>query len=151
MASPGLPIVVEIDLALLSCHAGTDHSADDLREMTVRELERQRAQYLTDVAGRPSRFLGVWGVKHTSWKRIAKKRSPAGPAHIRPRVASSCEDMRAEVITRNRKFAREYRAAWSWLHAANRPEGEAVVFPHGTWQMRKRGRVAVAPGPAAPS
>lgn len=81
--------------------------------------------------------LGRRAILHQSWH--ARPTTHAPHRNLRPRLAARSVWSRLEAIARNREFMAAYRDARAgWL------AGAAVVFPSGTYWLRRFARVPVA-------
>jgi len=84
------------------------------------------------------RVCGRRGVLAQSWRSHPASREPR--RNLRPRVASPSKWARIEALLRNRAFIAAYaRARDSW-----RDGGSVVVFPPGTYWLRRFAYVSVA-------
>jgi hypothetical protein len=104
------------------------------------ECARQRAKDNRHVLGR-RRIL------RQSWRDCPTTREPR--RGLRPRVAARSKWARIETLQRNQQFQHLYREARTgWLG------GEAVVFPEGTYWLRRFANVptqSIRPSPLIPS
>jgi putative transposase len=83
------------------------------------------------------RVYGRRAVLAQSWRGHPESREPR--RNLRPQVASQCKWARIEALQRNRSFVQDYlRAREHWR------EGVSVVFPPGTYWLRRFAQVAVA-------
>ena len=83
------------------------------------------------------RVMGRRGVRRQAWWERPTSWEPRRA--LRPRVAARCKWARIETLQRDRQFLADYavaRAAWQ--------EGAAVMFPAGTYWLRRFASVAVA-------
>ncbi len=111
----------------------------ELRESVTRveaELAKTRAEEGRCVMGRRR-------VLEQSWCDSPTTQEPR--RGLRPRVAARSEWLRRQVLQRNRAFVDAYRAARKlWL------AGLAVIFPRGTYWLRRFARIQVADAVTAP-
>jgi len=104
----------------------------------VLALENQKSQERAET-GR--RVIGRARVLRQSWRDSPT--SPEPRRRLRPRVAARDKWRRIEALQRNKVFVAEYRSArLAWL------AGNSVVFPAGTYWLRRFANVPVAPLPA---
>jgi putative transposase len=83
------------------------------------------------------RVYGRRAVLAQSWRGYPESREPR--RNLRPRLAAQCKWARVEALERNRSFVQEYlRAREHWR------EGVPVMFPPGTYWLRRFAQVAVA-------
>jgi hypothetical protein len=84
-------------------------------------------------------FLGVRGV--LAQRPTDTPRSQEPRRALSPRIACRNQWLRIETLRRCKKFIADYKEAWRRWCAAIRD----VVFPPGTYAMRRRHGVAIAP------
>jgi hypothetical protein len=130
-----MPEALEMSLTI-PCELGP--AAEVLAELheRVRAVEQERA---VDRQRSGRRLLGRGGVLAQSWRDRPATVEPR--RNLRPRVATRSKWARIEALVRNRTFAVEYAAARDrWR------EGQAVVFPPGTYWLQRFASVAVLEG-----
>ena len=85
------------------------------------------------------RVVGRKRVLRTSWKDSPTSRAPR--RNLRPRVAAKDRLRRIAALQRNKEWQLEYRTARAlWLAGF-----ENVVFPYGTYWLRRFANVPVKP------
>ena len=113
-----------------------DELSDKLMEL-CREIERE-AQRRMKAENR--RFMGLKKLAKTKW--WDKPRSYDERFKVQPRVASSDRWRRIAALQRNADWEAEYAKSRDAFERGERP-----VFPHGTYLLRVRYHVPVAPRP----
>ncbi len=84
------------------------------------------------------RFMGLDKLKKTKWWKRAT--APESRFETVPTVASSQADLRAAELENNRDWRSDYAEA-----EEKREQGEAPMYPHGSFLLPKRYGFAVAP------
>jgi len=113
---------------------------DELRRVLRERVAKVEDHFAKLRARTGRRVLGRQRVRRQSWRDSPTTHEPR--RNLRPRVAARSAWARIETLLRDRKFEAEYahaRAAWL--------AGLAVVFPAGTYWLRRFAGVAVAPWP----
>ncbi len=132
-----MPASVTLHLVLRSDLGDPEEFRRVLRER-VEKIERHFAERRAR-SGR--RVLGRQRALRQSWRDSPSSEQPR--RGIRPTIAARNIWARIEAIHRNRQFVAEYRAARAlWL------AGVPVVFPAGTYWLRRFANVPVAPLPS---
>ena len=130
----------EVSLTLARPKIFTDLDDDALYDklaVAVREAEL-RSQSEARAQGR--RFMGLRKLAKQAWNRMAV--SVEARFGVAPKVAASSKWLRLALLQRDRAWERAYAAARErWL------VGEHVVFPAGTYWLRRFAGVAVAHAP----
>jgi putative transposase len=105
----------------------------------VREgVEAIEAALASEIRRGETRVLGRRAVREQSWR--ARPRSKEPRRNLRPRFAAVNPDARINALRTYRAFLGAYRDARdSWL------SGEAALFPHGTYWLRRFANVSTAP------
>ncbi|MCB9562070.1 MAG: hypothetical protein H6708_16830 [Kofleriaceae bacterium] len=137
-AGGSMPAEVTLELGLPPDIADVDGFLSALRERVTAEEDRLASERRR--AGRG--VLGRRGVLQQDWRSRPTSREPG--RGLRPRVAARSVWARLEALQRNRAFIEAYRAARAaWL------AGLSVVFPPGTYWLRRFASVVVAEPPRA--
>jgi putative transposase len=139
----GMPDVVSLEI---SRPAGFDDLTD--RAFAALVLERVRGVEADMAAERlrtGAHVLGRKGVLAQRWSDRPATREPR--RQLDPRVAARSKWSRIEALVRNRDFRAAYVAAREAFVAGAR----GVVFPAGTYWLRRFVQVACAPPPALAS
>ena len=111
-----------------------DAVLDEILADAVRAAELQVQQQMR---ARGQRFMGLQKLAKQSWSRVAK--SLEERFGVTPKVAGSSKWIRLAQLQRDRAWEAEYaRARARWL------AGEEVVFPAGTYWLRRFAGVKVA-------
>lgn len=132
-ANGPLPSVVEAKLSLPSELGDVDAMLIRLQELVA--SAEQQAKERRARSGRS--VLGRRAVLRQSWREAATSLEPR--RGLNPRVAARNMWSRIEALARNNGFVRAYHAARAaWL------EGLPVVFPAGTYWLRRFANVQVA-------
>ena len=107
----------------------------------LRERVAKVEQHFAERRARTGRrVLGRQRVLRQSWRDSPTSKEPR--RNLRPRVAAKSVWARVEALTRDRQFVTDYaRARAGWL------AGLDVVFPAGTYWLRRFARVTAAPFP----
>jgi hypothetical protein len=128
-----MPEAVEMRLAVPAELGPEAEVLEDLRQRVAAAVasiaeERQRMG---------KRILGRRAVLRQPWWEQPQSFEPR--RNLRPRVAARSKWARIEALLRNRVFVRDYAAARAaWL------DGVAVIFPPGTYWLRRFANVPVA-------
>ncbi|HEY3359058.1 MAG TPA: hypothetical protein VGQ83_37755 [Polyangia bacterium] len=135
-----MPTVVELELTLPPALAALGVTEVEARLSTaVRDTEDRIARERAD-AGRP--FLGeeaVLAQQPTDWPNSREPRRV-----LSPQVAGRSKWHRIEALQRLKSFVADYRDAWTRWRAG---EG-SVVFPFGTYALRRHAAVTCEAAPA---
>ena len=131
----------EVNLQLTRPKVHVDLSDTELREEVRRRMVRLEAKAEDERRTHGRRVLGMRRVAKQHWNDIPREREDMfGPE---PKASGSSKWARIEVLQANRRFVTAYRAAVEAFMAGDRE----VVFPRGTWLMRRRYAVACATSP----
>ena len=142
-AKGGQPDSVALPMARPHAFAGLSHDEwANLVTAHVRENEAAHRQR-REQAGRP--VLGRKAVLEQD--PMASPKSEAGHFNLKPRVAAKDKGTRIETLRRNSGFFARYRRAFE-DHIAGVAN---VLFPFGTWWMKKFARVACETAESAPA
>ena len=137
-AGGSMPEEVTLELGLPPGIEDVDAFLGALRERVATEEARLATERRR--AGRS--VLGRRGVLQQDWRSRPTSHGPR--RGLRPRVAARSVWARVEALQRNRAFIEAYRAARAaWL------AGLSVVFPPGTYWLRRFAGVVVAEPPRA--
>ncbi|MCB9571327.1 MAG: hypothetical protein H6709_04490 [Kofleriaceae bacterium] len=137
-AGGSMPEEVTLELGLPPDIEDVEAFLGVLRERVAAEEERLATERRR--AGRG--VLGRRGVLQQDWRSCPTSREAR--RGLRPRVAARSVWARIEALQRNRAFIDAYRAARAaWL------AGLSVVFPPGTYWLRRFASVVVAEPPRA--
>ena len=119
----------EVTLALVVPPGFEDLPLEEVRALVTARLAEHEERARRERQGRP--FLGRRGVLQ---QRVADRPGDHEPHfELNPRVAGRDKWKRIEALARLRSFVAAYRHAWEQLKAGFR----AVVFPAGTWKLRR--------------
>jgi putative transposase len=133
-----MPPEVELVLKLPDHFEGKQEFLDELRRR-ITEVE--------DACARERQATGRRVIGRRSVLRQSPYASPTSHEprrNLRPRVASRNKWARIAALQRNRDWEVEYRASRERWKA-----GEQVLFPHGTYWLRRHASVRVKPPPEA--
>ena len=131
--------------ARLVFHRPQGLDASSAKAFTALVLERIRAieDQVASQRGRTgARILGRKGVLSQKWSDRPGSREPR--RQLNPRVAARSKWSRIEALLRNRAFRDAYASARDALTAGFRD----VIFPAGTYWLRRFTHVPCAPLPA---
>ncbi|HUQ06699.1 MAG TPA: hypothetical protein VM261_29555 [Kofleriaceae bacterium] len=133
-ANGPMPEVVMLELVIPPELGDGETVRNELRKrVAAAELGFEKERAITG-----QRVLGRTAVLRQSWRAAPKTVAPRGG--LRPRHAARRLWRRIEVLRRERLFLEAYRAArLQWL------AGFDVVFPYGTYWLRRFAGVKVAP------
>jgi len=125
----GAVLPVEVGLALVVPPGFEGLPLDEVRALVAARLAAHEERARREREGRP--FLGRRGVLQ---QRVADRPGDHEPHfELNPRVAGRDKWKRIEALGRMRTFVAAYRHAWMQFKAGLR----AVVFPAGTWKLRR--------------
>jgi hypothetical protein len=114
-----------------------DDALYDKLAATVRDKEHE---FQAELRAKGRRFMGLQKLAKQDWNRAAV--SFEERFALTPKVAASSVWQRLAQLRRDREWEREYAAARAqWL------AGAPVVFPAGTYWLRRFAGVAVAQHP----
>ena len=131
-----MPLVASLPLARPP--GFDDLSDDDLRELITGRLLERGTELAATAAVEGRAFLGVKGVLAQRYTDSPTTREPR--RKLDPRVAERDPGLRIAALRRLVDFLLHYRAAWLRFVAGDR----AVVFPAGTYALRRRFHVTCA-------
>jgi putative transposase len=127
--------------AAVTLHLALPSELGDPQDLLVQLRERVAAAEAAEAAERMrtgARVLGRRAILRQSWRDSPKSLEPR--RNLRPRFAARNLWSRLEALRRHREFQVAYREAWSrWT------EGEVVLFPIGTYWLRRFVHVPLVP------
>ena len=134
------PMPTEIEL-VLQLPEHFEDKAEFLRALE-RRVGEDEAKYAAERATSGRRLVGRRSILRQHWGDSPTTREPR--RGLRPRVASRDPSTRVDALQRNKEWIAAYRDARErWVR------GEDVVFPYGTYWLRRFAQVKVeAPPPA---
>ena len=109
------------------------------KELTAKLMELCR-KLEREIQANTKRFLGLKKLAKTKWRNAPK--TPEDRFTVEPKVASSDRWRRIAAIERNKEWNAHYARSRE-AHA----RGENPIFPYGTYLLRVRYNVRVAPRP----
>jgi REP element-mobilizing transposase RayT len=133
-----MPAEVELDLGLPDDFENKEEFLAELRRR-IAETEEAYARARQKTC---KRVLGRRAVLRQPWRDSPTSREPR--RDCRPRVSARSTWVRVAALQRNKEWEAEYREARARWNA-----GEQVMFPYGTYWLRRFAHVAVKPPPTA--
>ncbi len=128
-----MPDEVTLELVLPPELGDPDEFRRELRE----RVAAVEAEYAAERARTGQRVLGRAAILEESWR--ARPSSPPPPGGLRPTIATKNKESRIAALKRNTAFGVAYYVARQlWL------AGFAVIFPPGTYWLRRFARITVA-------
>ncbi len=141
-AASGLPESAALAYTIPPSHAHLP--AAEFVKLVTDRVAKLEAEHRDSTARKGRRFLGVRAVKKQRWQSRPRSRERRGRRlRIRPEVKARDRPTRRAVLARIASFRRDYAQAPEGWRGGDR----AVLFPAGTWLLRRRHGARCRPPP----
>ena len=133
----------EVELRFVRPPQFAELSEQEWRDKVKAAVQAREAELNQERQAKGIKLVGRKAVRRQS--AFSQPKTVAERRKLNPRVAAKNKWLRIEALLRNKRFEARYRAAWERYQQGDRQ----VMFPYGTYKLRRLALVRVEPPPLA--